>query len=196
MNLINGLYVPQKGKILIDGKDILEYDLRKIRKQIAAVPQDVILFSGSILDNVRLFHEEYTEDQVIEALRKVYAYDIINKLSDGIYTKIIERGSTLSAGERQLIALARAVLFNAKILILDEATSNIDVETESRIELAVRELSKERTVIMIAHRLSTVKGADRIVVIHDGKVEEEGQHSELLSKRGVYYKLYQIQFTS
>lgn len=196
MNLINGLYVPQKGKILIDGKDILEYDLRKIRKQIAAVPQDVILFSGSILDNVRLFHEEYTEDQVIEALRKVYAYDIINKLSDGIYTKIIERGSTLSAGERQLIALARAVLFNAKILILDEATSNIDVETESRIELAVRELSKERTVIMIAHRLSTVKGADRIVVIHDGKVAEEGRHNELLSKRGVYYKLYQIQFAS
>ncbi|HEY8540787.1 MAG TPA: ABC transporter ATP-binding protein [Pseudothermotoga sp.] len=196
MNLINGMYVPQKGEILIDGKNMFDYDLRKIRKQIATVPQDVILFSGTILDNIRLFHEQYTEQQVIVALEKVYAYDVIEKLSDGIYTKIIERGSTLSAGERQLIALARAVLFDAKILILDEATSNIDVDTESRIETAVRELSKDKTVIMIAHRLSTVKGADRIVVIHDGKVAEEGRHTDLLSKKGVYYKLYQIQFTS
>lgn len=196
MNLINGMYVPQKGNILIDGKNMFEYDLRKIRKQIATVPQDVILFSGTILDNIRLFYEQYSEQQVIEALKKVYAYDVIQKLSYGIYTKIIERGSTLSAGERQLIALARAVLFDAKVLILDEATSNIDVDTESRIETAVRDLSKDKTVIMIAHRLSTVKGADRIIVIHDGKVAEEGQHADLLSKKGVYYKLYQIQFTS
>lgn len=196
MNLVNGMYVPQKGKILIDGRNIFDYDLRKIRKQIAVVPQDVILFSGTILDNIRLFYEEYSEQQVVEALKKVYAYDIIERLSDGIYTKIIERGSTLSAGERQLIALARAVLFDAKILILDEATSNIDVDTESRIETAVRELSKDKTVIMIAHRLSTVKGADRILVIHDGSVAEEGRHVELLTRRGVYYKLYQIQFAS
>lgn len=196
MNLVNGMYVPQKGEILIDGKNMFEYDLRKIRKQIATVPQDVILFSGTILDNIRLFYQEYDEQQVVEALKKVYAYDIVQKLSEGIYTKIIERGSTLSAGERQLIALARAVLFDARILILDEATSNIDVDTESRIETAVRELSKDKTVIMIAHRLSTVKGADRIVVIHDGKVAEEGRHTDLLSRRGVYYKLYQIQFTS
>lgn len=196
MNLVNGMYVPQKGEILIDGKNMFEYDLRKIRKQIAAVPQDVILFSGTILDNIRLFYQEYDEQQVVEALKKVYAYDIVQKLSEGIYTKIIERGSTLSAGERQLIALARAVLFDARILILDEATSNIDVDTESRIETAVRELSKDKTVIMIAHRLSTVKGADRIVVIHDGRVAEEGRHTDLLSRRGVYYKLYQIQFTS
>ncbi len=196
MNLVNGMYVPQKGKILIDGRNIFDYDLRKIRKQIAVVPQDVILFSGTILDNIRLFYEEYSEQQVVEALKKVYAYDIIERLSDGIYTKIIERGSTLSAGERQLIALARAVLFDAKILILDEATSNIDVDTESRIETAVRELSKDKTVIMIAHRLSTVKSADRILVIHDGSVAEEGRHVELLTRRGVYYKLYQIQFAS
>lgn len=196
MNLVNGMYVPQKGRILIDGRNIFDYDLRKIRKQIAVVPQDVILFSGTILDNIRLFYEEYSEQQVVEALKKVYAYDIIERLSDGIYTKIIERGSTLSAGERQLIALARAVLFDAKILILDEATSNIDVDTESRIETAVRELCKDKTVIMIAHRLSTVKGADRILVIHDGSVAEEGRHLELLTRRGVYYKLYQIQFAS
>ncbi len=196
MNLINGLYVPQRGRILIDGKNLFEYDLRKIRKQISAVPQDVILFSGTILDNIRLFDENYGESQVIEALKKVHAYEIVNKLTNGLHTKIVERGSTLSAGERQLVALARAVLFDAKILILDEATSNIDVQTESLIETAVRELSREKTVIMIAHRLSTVRNADRIVVIHDGKVAEIGNHDQLLAKRGVYYKLYQIQFAS
>ncbi|WP_041077232.1 ABC transporter ATP-binding protein [Thermotoga caldifontis] len=196
MNLINGLYVPQKGRILIDGKDMFEYDLMKIRKQIAAVPQDVILFTGTILDNVRLFDETYTEEQVIEALKKVHAYDIVSRLSDGIYTKIVERGYTLSAGERQLIALARAVLFDAKILILDEATSNIDVETETRIETAIRELAKEKTMIMIAHRLSTVKNADRILVVHNGRIVEEGKHAQLLAKQGVYYQLYQIQFAS
>ncbi|KAF2958377.1 ABC transporter ATP-binding protein [Thermotoga sp. Ku-13t] len=196
MNLINGLYVPQKGRILIDGKDMFEYDLMKIRKQIAAVPQDVILFTGTILDNVRLFDETYSEEQVIEALKKVHAYDIVSRLSDGIYTKIVERGYTLSAGERQLIALARAVLFDAKILILDEATSNIDVETETRIETAIRELAKEKTMIMIAHKLSTVKNADRILVVHNGRIVEEGKHAQLLAKQGVYYQLYQIQFAS
>ncbi len=196
MNLINGLYVPQKGRILIDGKNLFEYDMRKIRKQISAVPQDVILFSGNILDNVRLFDEKYSESQVIEALKKVHAYEIINRLPGGLHARIVERGSTLSAGERQLIALARAVLFDAKILILDEATSNIDVETESLIEMAIRELSKEKTVIMIAHRLSTVRNADRIVVVHDGRVVEIGDHNQLLARKGVYYKLYQIQFAS
>ncbi|AJC74338.1 ABC transporter ATP-binding protein [Pseudothermotoga hypogea DSM 11164 = NBRC 106472] len=196
MNLINGLYVPQKGRILIDGKDMFEYDLTRIRKQIAAVPQDVILFTGTILDNVRLFDESYSEEQVVEALKKVHAYDIVSHLTDGIHTKIVERGYTLSAGERQLIALARAVLFDAKILILDEATSNIDVETETRIEAAIRELSKEKTMIMIAHRLSTVKNADRILVVHNGKIVEEGKHAQLLARQGVYYQLYQIQFAS
>lgn len=196
MNLINGLYVPQKGRILIDGRDMFEYDLKRIRKQIAAVPQDVILFTGTVLDNVRLFDDTYSEEEVIESLKRVHAYDIVCRLNDGIRTKIVERGYTLSAGERQLIALARAVLFDAKILILDEATSNIDVETETRIETTIKELSKEKTVIMIAHRLSTVKNADRILVVHNGKIVEEGKHTQLLAARGVYYQLYQIQFAS
>ncbi|MEN3008719.1 ABC transporter ATP-binding protein [Pseudothermotoga sp.] len=196
MNLINGLYVPQKGRILIDGRNMFEYDLKRIRKQIAAVPQDVILFTGTVLDNVRLFDDTYSEEEVIEALKRVHAYDIVCRLNDGIHTKIVERGYTLSAGERQLIALARAVLFDAKILILDEATSNIDVETETRIETTIKELSKEKTVIMIAHRLSTVKNADRILVVHNGKIVEEGKHTQLLAARGVYYQLYQIQFAS
>jgi len=194
MNLLNGLYVPQKGVILVDGIPLQEYDLKSLRREIAVVPQDVVLFSGTILDNIRLFDESIPEEKVLEALEKVYALDIVNKLEKGILYEVVERGTTLSSGERQLIVLARAVLFDSKILVLDEATSNIDVETETRIQKALRELSKDRTVIMIAHRLSTVKDADRIIVVHNGQVVEEGRHKELLRRRGVYYKLYEVQF--
>jgi len=194
MNLLNGLYVPQKGVILVDGIPLQEYDLKSLRREMAVVPQDVVLFSGTILDNIRLFNENIPEEKVLEALEKVYALDIVNKLEKGIHYEVVERGTTLSSGERQLIVLARAVLFDSKILVLDEATSNIDVETETRIQKALRELSKDRTVIMIAHRLSTVKDADRIIVVHNGQIVEEGRHRELLRKRGVYYKLYEVQF--
>ena len=194
MNLLNGLYVPQKGVILVDGIPLQEYDLKSLRREMAVVPQDVVLFSGTILDNIRLFNENIPEEKVLEALEKVYALDIVNKLEKGIHYEVVERGTTLSSGERQLIVLARAVLFDSKILVLDEATSNIDVETETRIQKALRELSKDRTVIMIAHRLSTVKDADKIIVVHNGQVVEEGRHRELLRRRGVYYKLYEVQF--
>jgi len=194
MNLLNGLYVPQKGVILVDGIPLQEYDLKSLRREMAVVPQDVVLFSGTILDNIRLFNENIPEEKVLEALEKVYALDIVNKLEKGIHYEVVERGTTLSSGERQLIVLARAVLFDSKILVLDEATSNIDVETETRIQKALRELSKDRTVIMIAHRLSTVKDADRIIVVHNGQIVEEGRHRELLRRRGVYYKLYEVQF--
>ncbi|MGQ9855179.1 MAG: ABC transporter ATP-binding protein [Fervidobacterium sp.] len=195
MNLINGMYRPQQGRILIDGVPLEDYNIHTLRRQVSAVPQDVVLFSGTLLDNIRLFHEEIGEEEVLEALKKVRALDIIKRLPKGIYTEIVERGKGISAGERQLIALARSVLFGAKIFILDEATSNIDVETEHKIQEAVRELSKENTVIMIAHRLSTVVEADRIVVVADGKIAEEGRHSDLLKRRGAYYKLYEIQFS-
>lgn len=194
MNLINGMYRPQKGRILIDDLPLEEYDIHALRKQVSAVPQDVVLFSGTLLDNIRLFHDEIPEKEVYKALEKVEALEIIQRLPKGIYTEIVERGKGISAGERQLIALARSVLFGAKIFILDEATSNIDVETEHRIQKAVRELSKDNTVIMIAHRLSTVVNADRIVVVADGRIAEEGRHFELLKKKGAYYKLYEIQF--
>jgi ATP-binding cassette subfamily B multidrug efflux pump len=194
MNLINGMYRPQKGVILIDNVPLEEYDIHALRKEVSAVPQDVVLFSGTLLDNIRLFHDEIPEEEVYKALEKVEALEIIQRLPKGIYTEIVERGKGISAGERQLIALARSVLFGAKIFILDEATSNIDVETEHRIQKAVRELSKENTVIMIAHRLSTVVNADRIIVVVDGKIAEEGKHFELLKKKGAYYKLYEIQF--
>ncbi|MBO8160467.1 MAG: ABC transporter ATP-binding protein [Thermosipho sp. (in: Bacteria)] len=195
MNLINGMYRPQKGKILIDGLELEKYNIHELRRQISAVPQDVVLFTGTLLDNVRLFHDEISENEVKEALKKVYVWDLIERLPNGLQTKIIERGKGISAGERQLIALARSVLFDAKIFILDEATSNIDVQTEERIQKAVRELSKDRTVIMIAHRLATVVNADRIIVVHDGEIVEEGNHSTLMKKRGIYYKLYEIQFS-
>jgi len=194
MNLINAMYRPQQGSILIDDVPLEKYNLQMLRRCVSAVPQDVVLFSGTLLDNIRLFHEDITEKQVVEALDKVHALDIIERLPKGIFTEIVERGKGISAGERQLIALARSVLFGAKIFILDEATSNIDVETEHRIQEAVRELSKENTVIMIAHRLSTVVEADRIIVVADGKIAEQGKHLELLAKRGAYYKLYEIQF--
>ena len=194
MNLINGMYRAQKGKILIDGVPINEYNIHQLRKQVSVVPQDVVLFSGTLLDNIRLFHDEIPEDKVYKALEKVEALEIIQRLPKGIYTEIVERGKGISAGERQLIALARSILFGAKVFILDEATSNIDVETEHRIQKAVRELSKDNTVIMIAHRLSTVVNADRIVVVADGRIAEEGKHLELLKRKGAYYKLYEIQF--
>jgi len=194
MNLVNAMYRPQQGSILIDDIPLEKYDLQMLRRCVSAVPQDVVLFSGTLLDNIRLFHEDITEKQVVEALDKVHALDIIERLPKGIFTEIVERGKGISAGERQLIALARSVLFGAKVFILDEATSNIDVETEHRIQEAVRELSKENTVIMIAHRLSTVVEADRIIVVADGKIAEQGKHLELLAKRGAYYKLYEIQF--
>ncbi|MFN4200129.1 MAG: ABC transporter ATP-binding protein [Fervidobacterium gondwanense] len=195
MNLINGMYRPQQGRIMIDGVTLEDYNIHTLRRQVSAVPQDVVLFSGTLLDNIRLFHEEISEEEVLEALQKVRALDIIKRLPKGIYTEIVERGKGISAGERQLIALARSILFGAKIFILDEATSNIDVETEHKIQEAVRELSKKNTVIMIAHRLSTVVEADRIVVVADGKIAEEGRHSDLLKRKGAYYKLYEIQFS-
>ncbi|MBZ4650318.1 ABC transporter ATP-binding protein [Thermosipho africanus Ob7] len=195
MNLVNGMYRIQKGKILIDGTELEKYNIHELRKQISTVPQDVVLFSGTLLDNVRLFHEEISEDQVIDALKKVYVWDLIERLPNGLYTEVIERGKGISAGERQLIALARSVLFDAKIFILDEATSNIDVQTEERIQKAVRKLSENKTVIMIAHRLATVVNADKIYVVHKGEVVEEGSHKELLNKKGIYYKLYEVQFS-
>ncbi|ACJ75968.1 ABC transporter ATP-binding protein [Thermosipho africanus H17ap60334] len=195
MNLVNGMYRIEKGKILIDGTELEKYNIHELRKQISTVPQDVVLFSGTLLDNVRLFHEEISEEQVIDALKKVYVWDLIERLPNGLYTEVIERGKGISAGERQLIALARSVLFDAKIFILDEATSNIDVQTEERIQKAVRKLSEDKTVIMIAHRLATVVNADKIYVVHKGEVVEEGSHKELLSKKGIYYKLYEVQFS-
>ena len=190
LSLLNLTYRPQKGEITIDGIDIRKYDLKALRKQISVVPQEVIIFEGTILDNIRLFDKRIPKDRVIEALRKIRALEVFEKFPEGIDTYLTERGGNLSLGERQLISLARAVLFDAKVLILDEATASIDTATESLIQETIDELAKEKAVIAIAHRLSTVKNAKKIYVLHEGKIIEEGNHFELLKRRGFYYRLY------
>jgi ATP-binding cassette subfamily B protein/ATP-binding cassette subfamily C protein len=194
IKLLSGLYKYDEGEILIDGKELYDYDLIKLRKRIAVVPQDVFLFSGNILDNIRLFNKNIAEEEVIKAAKEVYADEVIKKLPAGYKTEILERGGTLSTGERQLIALSRAVLFNAKIIMLDEATANIDVETEHLIQKALDKISEKATIISIAHRLSTVKSSKRIIVVHKGKVVEQGKHNDLIDKKGIYYDLYKLQF--
>lgn len=194
IKLISGLYKYNEGKILINDKELYDYDLNEVRKKIAVVPQDVFLFSGTILDNMRLFNKNIPEEEVIKVSKSVFADEIISRLPQNYNTVITERGSTLSSGERQLIALTRAVLFDSKIIILDEATSNVDVETEFLIQQALTKISNRVTIISIAHRLSTVKSSNRIIVVHKGLVVEEGTHNQLINNKGIYYDLYRLQF--
>lgn len=172
-------------------RDIRKDDLRKL---IGVVLQDVFLFSGRLRDNIRLDEESITVEKVIEAARYVNADGFISRLPDGYNTEVMERGSTFSAGQRQLLAFARALAFDPAILVLDEATSNIDTETELLIQDALAKLTRNRTTIVIAHRLSTIQHADKILVLHKGKVRESGTHQELLAKRGMYYSLYRLQY--
>lgn len=194
IKLISGLYKYQSGKILLDDKELYDFDLNELRKKIAVVPQDVFLFSGTILDNMRLFNQDIPDEEVKKVAKSVYADEIISRLPQNYYTVITERGGTLSSGERQLVALTRAVLFNSKIIILDEATANVDVETEFLIQQALNKISERSTIISIAHRLSTVKSSNRIIVVHKGLVVEEGSHEELINNHGIYYDLYRLQF--
>jgi len=194
ISILTGLYKIQAGQIKIDGKNIYDYNLQSLRKKVGVVLQDVFLFSGSILDNIRLFDETISREKAIEAAKYVYAHHFIDRLPDKYDSVILERGGTLSAGERQLIALARAVVFNTDILVLDEATANVDTETEALIQKAMERISKEKTMITIAHRLSTIRNADRIMVIHKGMLVESGTHDELLSKGGIYSDLHRLQY--
>jgi len=194
MNLLCRFYDPSKGSIRMDGVDLRDADEEFLRRQMTIVLQDVYLFSGSIRDNIRLANSSIPDDRVLDAVRRARVGELIEKLPMGLDQQVGERGVTLSAGQRQLIAFARALAFDPKILILDEATSSVDPETEDLIREASAEVMRGRTSIVIAHRLSTIKGADRIVVIHKGKIRETGTHQELLKRRGIYYKLYQIQY--
>lgn len=194
ISLLGRLYEIQKGEILIDGiniKDIRRDDLRRL---IGVVLQDVFLFSGKLKDNIRLNEESITDEKVREAARYVNADSFISRLPMGYDTEVMERGSTFSAGQRQLLAFARALAFDPAILVLDEATSNIDTETELLIQDALKKLTRDRTTIVIAHRLSTIQHADNIIVLHRGKVRESGTHQELLAKKGMYYSLYLMQY--
>ncbi len=197
INILNRFYEIQKGRIAIDGEDIRSYELFSLRRRIAVVLQDVFLFSGSVLENITLLDEHITRAQVEEAARLIGAHPFIEKLPGGYDYQVMERGATLSLGQRQLISFVRALVFNPDILILDEATSSIDPETEAVIQYAIEKLIARRTSIIIAHRLSTIRHADRILVLSKGEVVEFGTHEELLEKSdGHYRRLYEMQFLS
>ncbi len=193
INLISRLYDIQEGKILIDGVDIKKMDLAQMRRSIAVVLQDVFMFRGTIADNIRL-NSNLDYQQVQQIAELVDAHRFISKLPRNYDSDVKERGATMSAGQRQLLAFARALAFDPKILILDEATASIDTETEQVIQRAMATLSKGRTTLVVAHRLSTIQSADKIIVMHKGKIREVGSHQELLEKGGYYYNLYELQY--
>lgn len=192
-NLVNRFYDKQKGMILIDGAEIETIPRNQLRKKIALVPQDVFLFSGTVRENISLFDNPVTEQQIEDYSKHLNVHGFVSELSNGYNQELGERGASLSVGQRQLLAFARAMAFDPSILILDEATANIDTETEMLIQDALTKLSTERTTIVVAHRLSTIQHADKIIVLHKGRVKEEGTHQELLAKEGLYYNLYKLQ---
>jgi len=195
INILNRFYEIQKGNILVDDTDIRQYELEAYRKRIAIVLQDVFLFSGSVLENISLRDENISREEVIKASKMIGAHEFIEKLPGGYDYEVMERGATLSMGQRQLISFVRALVFDPDILILDEATSSIDPETESVIQYAIETLIAKRTSIIIAHRLSTIQHADNIMVLSKGEVEEFGSHEELLKiEDGRYRSLYDMQF--
>ncbi|HET9195913.1 MAG TPA: ABC transporter ATP-binding protein [Vicinamibacterales bacterium] len=194
VNLLLRFYDVEAGRITIDGVDIRQMDLAALRAMFGLVLQDVHLFSGTIADNVRLGHAEIDEAQVRRALEAVHAWAFVSRMPGGLSTPVAERGSTLSVGQKQLLSFARALAFDPRVLVLDEATSSVDTETELLIRDALRVVMRGRTTIAIAHRLSTIQDMDRILVLHKGELRESGTHQELLAARGLYHRLYQLQF--
>lgn len=194
IGLLLKFYEPQSGRILLNDYDLPKLDKNTLRRFFGFVPQDVILFPGSVLENLRLFDETISEDQVYEAAKRARIHNKILSFPLGYKTNLIQCGINLSQGERQLISFARALVFNPKILILDEATSSVDPHTEQLIQEGLIELLQGRTCIIIAHRLATIQMVDRIIVLHKGMIVEQGTHAELLSKKGYYYRLYKLQY--
>lgn len=193
LNLIGRYYDIQKGEILIDGVNIKELNTDQLRAAIGQVQQDVFIFTGDIKSNIRLRSDEISDETIMEAARYVNADAFIQKLNHGYEEAVTERGATLSAGQRQLLSFARTLAFNPRILVMDEATANIDTETEQLIQEALEKLMTNRTTIMVAHRLSTIQHADQIMVMHKGRIRESGTHQELLQENGIYKKLYELQ---
>lgn len=193
INLLMRFYEFERGDILIDGDSIKDYNKNELRNKMGLVLQDPFLFYGTIADNIRLHNEGILDSQVEEAAQFVQAHMFIEKLDDRYQHKVVERGATLSSGQRQLIAFARTIAANPKILVLDEATANIDTETEEAIQTALERMRKGRTTIAIAHRLSTIQDADLILVMHQGEIVERGTHQELLAQKGLYHKMFLLQ---
>lgn len=197
INILNRFYEIGKGSAKIDGVDIREYEVSSLRRQIATVIQDVFLFSDTIANNISLNNPAITREEIVKAAKDVGAHDFIERLPGGYDYNVMERGSTLSAGQAQLISFIRALVYNPAILVLDEATSSVDTETEILIQNAINKLMQGRTAIVIAHRLSTIQNADRIIVLDHGEIKEMGSHQELLKiEDGYYRKLYDLQFNS
>ncbi|HEX3558379.1 MAG TPA: ABC transporter ATP-binding protein [Pyrinomonadaceae bacterium] len=193
-NLLMRFYDVQRGSILLDGVDVREWDLKHLRENFAVVLQDVFLFSGTVEGNIRLGREGIAAERVRWAAREVHADHFIERLPEGYKAEVRERGAGLSVGQKQLISFARALAFDPALLILDEATSSIDTETEQLIQQAIERVLRDRTSIVVAHRLSTVQRADQILVLHHGELRESGTHQQLLTRRGLYWRLYKLQY--
>jgi ATP-binding cassette subfamily B protein len=196
INLLLRYYDVSRGRILVDGVDIRDIDLGELRRRFSLVLQDVHVFSGTIGGNVRLGNPDIDDGDVRRALQAVHADRFVDALAGGVETPVAERGATLSTGQKQLLSFARALAFDPRILVLDEATSSIDTETELLIRDALHVLMAGRTTIAIAHRLSTIQDMDAILVLHKGQLREAGSHQELLAQRGLYYRLYQLQYVT
>ncbi|WP_152534740.1 ABC transporter ATP-binding protein [Bacillus cihuensis] len=193
-NLLQGFHKPSEGDVFINNRSTADYSLEELRSAVAYVPQETFLFTGTIRENLQIARPNVTEMEIIQACSQAFLHDYIMSLPEGYDTKIGERGIRLSGGQKQRLAIARAVLKNAPILLLDEATSALDSETELYVQKALQELMKNRTTIIIAHRLSTIQNADVIIAIENGKIVQMGSHEELLQNKGLYEKLYNIQY--
>ena len=193
-SLLMRFYDVQRGRILLDGVDLREWDLKSLRENFAVVLQEIFLFSGTVAGNIRLGRTDITEERVKWAAQEVSAEPFINRLRGGFQAEVKERGAGLSVGQKQLISFARSLAFDPAILILDEATSSIDTETEQLIQQAIERVMRNRTSIVVAHRLSTIQRADQIIVLHHGEIREQGTHQELLAHHGLYWKLYKLQY--
>ncbi len=193
INVLMRFYEYHEGEITIDGHSLKDMSIEGLRTKMGLVLQDSFLFYGNIADNIRMYNTSYTEEEVKQAAEFVYADDFISEMENGYASKVIERGASLSAGEKQLISFARTILRSPRILILDEATANIDTETEEKIQKGLANMRKGRTSLIIAHRLSTIKDADKILVLHNGEIVEQGSHDELIDQKGTYYDMYQLQ---
>jgi ATP-binding cassette, subfamily B, multidrug efflux pump len=196
IKLLNRSYDVTSGRILVDGVDVREWDLAALRREIGYVQQDVFLFAGDVMENIRLSRIELGEREVAGALLRAQALRFVKRLPHGLSEPINERGANLSAGQRQLLSFARALAYDPRILVMDEATSSVDSETERLIQLALNELLADRTAVVIAHRLSTIERADRIMVLSGGILRESGTHTELLAQRGLYYRLFELQYAA